>query len=161
MAITVFGVVHGSIRDHHFPQQQQSFGATSKPTATVVGEMIDASAAVLAGKLRAESITPSSITTTYAEAYAWCAEAVRIGAAIRAFPAMTGQDPEVLKAWRATLDAKWADLDERGYLALGDAPAPTVPADGPTTHINEHSLDTGDTADISSVIPRFRRDDQL
>ena len=161
MAITLFSVVAESVRTHHFPQQTQAFSTTSRPTSAAVLEMIDASAAELAGRIRTAGITPSTITGTYPEAFAWCAECVRLGSAIRVIAAMTGQDPAVKKAWEAKLAEKWALLAERGYLALGDAPAPTAVSGGPLSHISSHSLDTGDADDMSDVIPTFRRSDSL
>jgi hypothetical protein len=161
MAISTFGVTYSAVQAHHFPQLS-NFSTTSNPKATTVTEMISASAATLAGKLRAEGLTPSAIeAVTSSEGYAWCAEAVRLGAAIRVLPAMTGVDPAVAKAWQATLDAKWEALAALGYLALGDASAPSQEADGPRSHISNHGLDTGDTADVSDVIPTFRRSDVL
>lgn len=161
MAITVFGVTGAKVAAHHFPQIS-AFSTASKPTLATVGEMIDDSGARLGGALRAEGVTPSSITSAdYPEAYAWCAETVRLGAALSALMAMTGQSPEVAKAWEKKLEARYEDLNDRGHLALGDAPAPTEGSNGPRSHISNHSLDTGDASDISDAIPRFRRDDAL
>ena len=109
----------------------------------------------------APAFTPSVITSTYPEALAWCAEATRLGAAARIIAAMTGQDPAVKKAWEMQLKDKFELLTERGYLALGDAPAPANISGGPLSHISRMSLDTGDDADAGDVIPTFRRSDSL
>ncbi len=161
MAIAVFGVTAAKLKAHHFPQLAE-FSANSNPTSTTVGEMIEASAVDLAGRLRAEGLTPSAIdAATTSESYAWSADAVRLGAAVRAIAGMTGQDPAVRQAWERDLQRKWDDLTSRGYLALGDATAPAELADGPRSHISNHSLDVGDEQDISDVIPVFRRNDHL
>jgi hypothetical protein len=161
MAIATFGVTYSTVRAHHFPQIAD-FSANSNPTSTTVTQMVSASAAELGGKLRAEGLTPSSLESdASSEAYAWCAETVRLGAAIRAIKAMTGQDPAVCQAWERVLKERFDTLASLGHLALGDASAPSEQADGPRSHISNHSLDTGDTDDISDVIPVFRRSDAL
>ena len=165
MAIADFDVTAAKVRAHHFAQLGSEFGTTSNPTATTVGEMVQDAAAELAGKLRAVGVTPSTIDTdagvTYPEAFAWCAETVRLGAAIRVVGAMSGQDPAIAKKWQSRLDERYGDLEARGYLALGDAPAPSENASGPRSHVTRHNLDVGDTTSISSAEPRFRRDDAL
>lgn len=163
MALSLFGVTYSTVRAHHFPQLS-NFSVNSHPTLTTVGEMVDASAAELAGRLRSKGINPATISAasaTYPEAYAWCADATRMGAAARAYRAMSGQDPEVARALEARLEALWRQLDEYGYLALGDAPAPSEEVNGPRTHISSLSLDTGDELDASDVVPTFRRSDAL
>lgn len=162
MAISVFGVTHGSLRSHHFPHMTGSFTADSQPTATIVGEMIDAAAAELAGKLLAEGVTPSSITSaSNPNAYAWCADTVRLGAAARVAKSMTGMNAEVAKAWRDEFDARCELLEENGYIVLGDVTVPDEEPNGPRSHIGSHGLDTGDPDDASSVEPRARRSDML
>jgi hypothetical protein len=163
MAISVFGVTHTKVHDHHFPQVA-AFSTASKPTATIVGEMVDEEAAKCAGALRAEGIEPATISAaqaTYPEAYAWCAETIKLGAALRAIGAMSGQNPEIAKTWKLALDERYEDLDARGWVALGDAPAPSQDANGPRTFIDSLSLDTGDTDDDSDLEPTFRRSDSL
>jgi len=161
MSITVFGVTAQSIRDHHFPQlEAQAFSAYSRPTSTAVGEMVDEAAAELAGKLAAEDITAADITSgDYPVAYAWCRATVRLSAALRVLRAMANQDPEVAKAWQTQLDARYAELAAMGAVALGDAPLPSQPSNGPRSHVSAYSLDTGDDEDLSTLEPKFRRDD--
>ncbi len=70
--------------------------------------------------------------------------------------------PPLLPAWQKELDARWADLEKRGYLALGTgAPVPASDPHGPTTHIQHLNLDTGDPVCASSARPIFRKDDHL
>ncbi len=162
MAILVYGVTAAKLRAHHFPQQAGEFSTTTKPTAITVGETIDDAGADLAGKLRAKGIDPAAIVSASTpEAYAWCARTVRLAAAIETLGAMTGQDPAVGKKWATELRARLDDLDARGYLALGDAAAPAQQANGPRWHGATYELSTGDVADVSTLVPRFRRDDQL
>lgn len=161
MAVIVFGVTYTTVRNHHFPQLSD-FSASSNPTSTTVTEMVAAAGAELAGYLVAEGLTPSSLDDdTGTDAYAWCAETVRIGAAFRAARAMTSQDPEVVRAWEDDYRERLKRLDELGATALGSSASGGEEPNGPRTHIDHHDLDTGDTDDISDVIPRFRRSDML
>lgn len=162
MALETFGITFTGVRDHHFPQSQQ-FSTTSSPKAATVTEMIDESAAELAGKLRAQGLTPSSLTlATYPEAYAWCAETVRLSTAIRVFPAVTGgKDEAQLAGWKRRLKDRYADLATHGFRALGDAPEPSQGGTGPATHISYYGLDTGDDAGASSAEPVFRAKDMM
>lgn len=164
MALQTFGVTAAKVAAHHFPQLSGGFSANSSPTTTTVGEMIDAEAARLAGKLRAKAVTPSTVdnSSTYPEAYNWCADTIRLGAAVRAARAMVGQNPAVVDAWEKELAARYADLTKHGYIALGDAPEPSESATGPRTHIDELSLTTGtsDTTLVSSAEPTFRIKDR-
>lgn len=163
--IPIFGVAHGDVRKHHFPQLPGEFSDNSNPTDDTVTEMIEVEGAILSGRLSAEGGSATSINddggVDYPAAYSWCADLVRLGAAIRAFRAMTGQDPNVVKAWKEEYEQRYKDLSEKGLVVLGDAPLPAQSANGPRTHINEHSLDTGSEEDMSDVIPNFRRNDML
>lgn len=163
MAITSYGVTAQKVRAHHFAQLASEFSSTSNPTAATVAEMIAAAAAELGGKLRAVGVTPSSITEAdYPEAYAWAAETVRIATAVRIMSVMFGLDAPITRSLRATLQERYDHLGERGYLALGDAGAPSEHAKGPRSHIRNNSLDTGDAQDISDVgVNRFRSSDVL
>lgn len=164
MSIPIYGVTAAKVRSHHFPQLSGGFSVNSNPTAATVTEMVDDAGADLAGKLAAKGVTAATIhnaPVTYPIAYAWCAKTVRLAAAIEVFASMSGQDPAIRQAWKKELKARLDDLNERGYLALGDAPSPTQPANGPRSYVATLGLDTGDTADDSAAVPRFRRDDKL
>lgn len=163
MAIQVFGVTYQKVRAHHFPQMQVDFSVHSNPTAATVAEMIEASAAELAGALRKEGLSATTLVAdTASEAYSWCAETIRLGAAARVIGAMTQQDPEVAKAWLKRYEARLEALDEGGAEILGDA---AVPSDGggngPRTHIQSLGLDVGSSDLASDLIPTFRRSDKL
>lgn len=161
MSLPTFGVTYTTVRDNHFPQLS-NFSASSGLAAATVTEMVKDSAAELAGKLVVKGITPSAIdSSSHPIAYQWCAETVRLGAACRAIKAMTNADPAVAKSWQDRLDARLKSLDENGAEALGDAPA-TANANGPLTHINNHSLQTQlDGDEPSNSIPYLRGDDDL
>lgn len=162
MSITLFGVTPETVHAHHFPQSAV-FTASNKPKRATVLEMIDAAAAELGGKLRAKGLTPSALTLAdFPEAYAWCAETVRLSSAIRVYPSMTGTDPEVVRAWQKKLDARYEDLDENGHRALGDAEAPADSGVGAVTHISSLNLDV-DAAeeDASELEHRFRVSDRM
>jgi hypothetical protein len=162
MAISTFGVTYTSVRAHHFPQMAGNFSTASNPTAATVTEMIAGEAAYLTGKLAAEGLTAATIeAATSSAAYAWCADAVRLGAAVRAIRAMSGQDPKVAEAWAAELKARYKELSAQGGVVFGDAALPDEDPNGPRDWISAHGLDTGEEADISDAVPRFRRDDQL
>lgn len=161
MAIQTFDVTHTSVHDHYFPSLA-AFGAGTKPTSTIVGEMVNAESAKLAGALLAVGLSATTInnSSTYPNAHAWCAETIRLGAAIRVMTAIAGAGA-VPEAWKEDLAARYKTLSELGYVALGDAPAAADEANGPRSHISEHDLDTGDEDLISDVIPVFRRSDML
>lgn len=161
MSLATFTVTYTKVRNHHFPLLP-NFSASSDPSSDTVTEMIQDSAAELAGKLSAKGVDSTAITSDdHPQAYQWCAETVRLGAAIRAIQAMASRDPEVAKAWQKKLDARFEALEEYGAEALGDAPASDT-ANGPLTHINNHSLDTLLTGDEpSNSIPYLRGDDDL
>lgn len=161
MSINTFGVTATKVRAHHFAQLQSEFSSTSNPTATTVAEMISAAASELGGKLRAVGVTPSGITDTASEAYAWAAETVRMATAVRILSVMLGQEAPVTKSLRASLEERYDELADRGYLALGDSAAPSENAKGPRSHLRNHNIDVGDSADISDIPTRFRRSDPL
>lgn len=160
MALALFGITHSDVRAHFFPSRA-AFDGSSKPTSTAVGQMIDAAAAELAGRLAAQSVTASELDSSgEPNAYAWCQDYVRLGAAIRVMEAMAGAGA-VPKFWRDELTAKQTALEKYGSVILGDAPTPSEPSQGPRSHIGNHDLDTGDEDLISDVVPRFRRSDAL
>ena len=161
MSLDVFGVTYTKVRDHYFAHVA-NFSTTSHPAASIVTEMIQDSAAELAGKLSAKGLDSADITSDDTpQAYQWCAETVRLGAAIRVAQTMTTQNPDVAKAWQAKLDLRFEALEEWGAEALGDATASTTGA-SIITHINNHSLDTTvDGEEPSNAIPFLRGDDDL
>lgn len=163
MAIETFGVTADSLRAHHFPHfAGGAFSVTSKPSLATVTEMVSAAAAELAGYLSAEGVSASSLTEADTpNAYAWCADTVRLGAAARVARTVTNMRPEAAAVWQAAFDARVTMLEDNGYVVLGDAPATSEEPNGPRSHIGAHDLDTGDEADISDVVPRFRRSDSL
>lgn len=160
--LNLFGVTPAAVKSRHFPQWG-AFTTGTNPSLATVLEIIDEQAAVLEGKLAAESIAASAITIVNSGAYLWCRKALRLMVALEILPIATQQVPPLSNKWQEKLDAMWKDLDEKGELALGSGvSAPAVPPDGPTTHINTYSIDVGDIAgDASTSVPRLRRDDQL
>jgi hypothetical protein len=163
MAIPVFGLTHTSVHDHYFPSLV-AFSASTKPTATIVGEMITNVAAELIGRLAAVHVTGATISTdagaTYPSAYAWCATYIRQGAAIAVMEAIAGAGA-VPEAWQKVQDQRNKDLKEFGYLILGDAPAPSEQASGPRSHGTHNNLTADSSEDMSSMVPIFRRSDKL
>ena len=161
MSLATFTVTCTKVHAHYFAKQSD-FSAYSNPSSSTVTEMIQDSAAELAGKLSAKGVTASDITSAdHPQAYQWCAETVRLGAAIRAAQTMTSADPEVVKAWQKKLDARFKALEDWGAEALGDAGA-DADAAKIQTHIANHSLDTTlDGEEPSNSIPYLRGDDDL
>lgn len=162
MTVTLFGVDAGSVRANYYPHLSD-FSANSVPTATDVETMVTRAAAKLEAKLLLESITASAITDVTSAAYYWCQEAIELQVAIRIAEVATGQDRGLLTVWRDEVKQKWADLDEGGAAALGGGATSTAASDpdGPTSHISENSLTTDSSADMSTTVPRLRRDDLL
>lgn len=164
MAVVTFGVTYSDVRAAHFPQLQSDFSPNSKPTAAQVTTFITEEAADLFGRLLQKGVDASAISTgaaTYPNAYAWCQKTLKLAAAIRVFPAITGQDAKILDRWQKMLDDRFEQLETSGYAALGDAPGPTSSATGPRSHVVDHNLDTGDDSLMSDVIPKFRRNQVL
>jgi hypothetical protein len=163
MSVPTFAITHAEVRAHKFPALA-AFSTLTKPTLASVNEMVAAEAARLAGALRRAGVLASTVSDdvgiTYPEAYAWCQDAIRLGAAIRVIEAQAGAG-KVSKLWREELDAKYADLRTNGYVVLGDAPGPLQESNGPRSHITNHALDEGDEDDMSDVIPPFRKSDML
>lgn len=160
-APSAFGVTAPTLRAAFFPHLDE-FSTNSVPSAVQVADFINKSAAVLDGKLLQESISAAAIMDTTSAAYVWCGDTIQMAAAIRTARAMVGTDPDVVRAWVKELEARYADLDERGYLVLGaGAAAPAQEAEGPSHHIDEYSLEVDDPADMSDTIPLFRKSDLL
>jgi hypothetical protein len=162
VALSTFGVTADSVRRHRFPHLD-GFGASTAPSLSTVEEAVDRAAARLAGKLLLEAIDASAITDVTSAAYLWCQETLELMVAIRVAEAATHKDSELLRVWRTEVDARLKELDEGGADALGGGATTTSPSDpdGPTTHISQYSLTTDDSADMSTVVPRLRRDDLL
>jgi hypothetical protein len=162
MTIYKFGIDAASVRAHHFPQQGP-FTTDTSPTAVIVAEMVSDAAADLAGLLTAQSISPSGVEALGATdaAYAWCAQTVRLDAAIRVLRASTSADPELAKAWAAQLAARLKSLEALGAAALGSESLQQSATDGPGSHISELSLEVEEGPyEVSQAIHRLRRDDQ-
>lgn len=162
MSVSTFSVDEDYVRRHYYPQMP-GFNTDSNPTAATVLEFIEDAAADLEAALLQESIVASSIATATDAAYVWCRKTIALDAAITCYPVMTGQDPAVLQKWQKKLDARYADLAEKGYLALGGGVvAPTEQPDGPTTFIDVLGLDTSENdRRASSVDMPFHADDLL
>ena len=160
MAVNEFGVTQQTVAAIHFPMWP-AFSTSSKPTSTIVGTMITESAGVLTARLYGETIT--TITDTASAAYLMCAEQLRRMVALKVLKASTQQDPELAKALQAEIDAWFAGLSAGGGTFLGNDALQTGASDpdGPTSHISEYGLETDSAADMSTTIPRLRRDDAL
>ena len=161
MSLTTFGVTSSSLRKNRFPHLDD-FSANSAPNAVSVDEYIDRAAAKLEGKLLLEEIVASSITVLSA-AYVNCARVVELQAAIYLAEAATGKDNGLLTVWRDEVKTFFAELDEDGAASLGNGATSTSASDpdGPTSHISENGLTVDAAADMSSTVPRLRRDDLL
>jgi hypothetical protein len=160
VSVYIFGVTYTTVHDHYFPSRTDFSGST-KPTSTVVADMVNAAGADLTGRLTAAGVSAAGLTSSTAAYYYWCADYVRLATAIRVMEAMAGAGA-VPEFWRNELNLKRYDLSTNGAAALGDATAPSDGGGaGPRSHVTAHSLDTGDEADISDAVPRFRRSDQL
>lgn len=161
MTASTFGVDAEGVRRHFFPHFE-SWSATTSPTLAVVTEAVEEEAAVLSGHLTLELIDASSITPGSA-AYLACRQQLRLMVALRVLGAMTGADPALGQTWRGVIKDWWKALDEGGATFLGDGATTsgTSDPDGPTTHINTYGLTTDTAANMSTVVPRLRRDDAL
>jgi hypothetical protein len=161
VSLTTFGVTAATLRVNRFPHLD-NFSANSAPTSTAVAEYIDRAAAKLEGKLLLEEIVASSITLASA-AYVNCARVVELQAAIYLAEAATGKDNGLLTVWRDEAKTFFEELDEDGAASLGSGAVSTSASDpdGPTSHISEYSLTTDASTDMSTTVPRLRRDDLL
>ena len=163
MAVNEFGVTAAKVAAMYFPQWTGGFSASSNPTTTVVGLIVEESAAVLEGRLYAESIAASGITTATSAAYIMCAGQLRRMVALRILRETTQQNPALAESLEKEIEAWFKRLAEQGGTFLGnDSLNPNdADPDGPTTHINTYGLTTDSAADMSTTVPRLRRDDQL
>ncbi len=162
MTVSTFGVDEDFVRRHYFPQMP-GFNTDSNPTAATVLEFIQDAGADLEAALLQEDIVATGIATATDAAYVWCRKTIALAAAITCYPVMTGQDPAVLQKWQKQLDARYADLAEKGYLALGGGvSAPAEEPDGPTHFIDSYNLDTSENdLRASRITAPFRKDDRL
>lgn len=162
MSLYAFSLTAEQVRAHMFPRWPV-FSARSSPTDTIVGEIIIEQAGELTGKLYAENITAASITDSNTAAFQWCVRTLKLMCALAILRASTMQDPELAKAYAAELKQRLDNLAAQGGTALGDDSLNTATSDpdGPTTHISQFGLTTDDADDMSTTVPRLRRDDAL
>jgi len=162
MAVNEFGVTQQTVATHHFPMWP-AFSTSSKPTAATVALLITESAGVLTARLYGETIIAASITDAASAAYLMCAEQLRRMVALKVLKASTQQDPELAKALQAEIDAWFASLASGGGTFLGNESLQTGSSDpdGPTSHISEFGLTTDEAENMSTTVPRLRRDDAL
>lgn len=160
--VNTFGITADFVRRRFYPQSP-SFNTDSNPTEDTVTEFVEDAAADLEAALLQEDIDPASLIATNKAAYIWCRKTIALDAAITCYPVMTGQDPAVLQKWQLKLNARYEDLAEKGYLALGGGvAAPAEQPDGPTHFIDRLNLDTSENdRRASSVDMPFHKDDQL
>lgn len=163
MAVTTFGVTAATVRSNRFPHLAGSYGTDTAPSSTAVATFINRAAARLEGKLLLESITASAISDTASAAYYWCQETLELMVAIRIAEVATGSDNGLLQVWRNEVEARFKELDVGGVAALGAGATSTSSSDpdGPTSHVSEYSLEVDEADNMSTVVPRLRRDDLL
>lgn len=162
MALNDFGVTQTSVAAIHFPMWP-AFSAASKPTATTVATLISEAAGLMESRLYAEDITASAITDTASAAYVMCATQLRRIVALGVLKASTQQNPELAKELQREIDAWFARLAAEGATFLGNASLQNGASDpdGPTSHISQYGLEVDSADDMSSTVPRLRRDDAL
>ena len=161
-APNTFGVTADSVRSHFFPQAN-AFSTNSSPTLATVTARVGWAASDLDGALRMKGVDPVAIATATDAAYLWCAKTLSLMAARELLSVMTGQDPAWAKSIQADVKARLDALQTLGVDVLGSGAVAASGDDGvgPTTHIDENDLDTGDPTLISDVVPRLRRSDEL
>ena len=157
-----FGITYDTVRRHFFPQIS-AWSPSTNPTQATVTEEVLWKAGDLDGALRTKNIDPTSVVASSA-AYNWCAQTLALMVASKVGAVMAQADPAVLKRWQAELKGRLDNLREIGVSALGDGATASDTddsPDGPTEHIDEYGLTIGDTSDMSTSEPIFRRDDVL
>lgn len=161
VTVTEFGVMPEDLRAMHFPYLAD-FSTASQPSRATVVVIIDEEAAVLEGQLARKAIVASSITENSA-AWLQCARQLRRMTAIRVMQAMTAQDPQIAQTWQRQTDDWFAQLSDHGPDFLGTGASSTASSNvtGPTTHIDEYDLTVDSADDMSTVVPRLRRDDEI
>lgn len=162
MALATFGVSADSVRRHRFPHLD-SFGPNTAPSLSTVEEAVSRAAARLAGKLLLEAIEADAIVDVTSAAYLWCQDTLELMVAVRVAEGSTHRDSELLRVWRAEVESRLRELEEGGADALGGGATSTGTSDpdGPTSHISQNNLTTDASADMSTTVPRLRRDDML
>lgn len=162
MAVSEFGVTQQAVAAIYFPQWRGGFSATSAPTATAVGAVITEEAALLNARLYAENVNASGITDATSVAYVMCAAQVKRMTALRILRELTQNNPELAKALQAEVDAWFKSLASQGGTFLGDSGlnTDTSDPDGPTTHLSQYSLTVDTSADMSSAVPKLRKDNE-
>lgn len=164
MPVQTYGVTPDSVRLLYFPTNDPPSASTS-PSLSAQTSMVQEEAAELEGALELQAIDPATVFARGAtEApYLWCAKTLGLMVAIRVAEVSRGSDTELLKRWRERVEARLEALASQGASALGDSTLETSasPIAGPTTHITEFNLDTGDDTQLSSTAPIFRKDDWL
>lgn len=163
MSVAEFAITAEAVRASVFPHWS-AFSSTTKPTATLVATYITEEAADLGGKLMLKGVAPSAITsggTPYA--YAWCQKTLKLMVGARVAKAATASNPELAKTLQEELERRFELLEAHGEALLVDVSSSTddSPAEGPTTHISQYGLTVDDEADMSTTVPRLRRDDPL
>lgn len=162
MAVIEFGVTQTDVAALYFPQWRGGFSSSSAPTAATVATCITESAALVNARLYAETITASAISSG-SVAYVMCASQVKRLTALRILRELTQQNPDLAKSLEEEIDAWFTRLAADGGTFLGDETLQTGASDpdGPTSHISEYSLTVDSAINMSTTVPRLRRDDQL
>ena len=163
MAVNEFGVTAAKVAAMYFPQWTGGFSTSSNPNAATVALIVEESAAVLEGRLYGENITASAISTSTTAAYIMCAGQLRRMTALRIFRETTQQNPELAKSLEAEINAWFAELSAKGGTFLGNSTLQSAGSDpdGPDSHISQYGLTVDDADDMSTTVPRLRRDDEL
>lgn len=164
MPVTTFGVTPDTVRLLYFPHLDAPSTSTA-PSLSSQTAMVQEEAGELDGKLERQAISAAGVVAagTTEAPYLWCAKTLGLMVAIRVAEVTRGTDTELLKRWREALKSRLDDLFENGGTALGDASleTSTSPIQGPTTHITQNNLTTDASGDMSTTVPRLRRDDLL
>lgn len=167
MTVATFGVTYTTVQQDWFPNFTGLFSASSQPTATRVTQWITEEGSDLAGALRLKALTASTIDAlgaTY-DAYQWCKKTLGLAVACRVANALTGASPEFKKDLAGQLKDRMDRLEKHGAEVLGagaTVPTTTDEPEGPTGHIDELDLDTGEDDGVTSdVAPVIRRADML
>lgn len=164
MPVVTYGVTPDSVRRLYFPHLDAP-GANTVPSLSTQETIIAEESAELYGRLLREAVDAQAVGAlgpTEAP-YLWCAKTLGLMAAVRIAEASTHKDYQLLQAWRATLKARFEALRDDGATALGDSSLEVSdsPVDGPTTHISQYRLTADSAADMSTTVPRLRKDDML
>lgn len=162
MAAYAFGVTAATVYSLHFP----AWGAPSasgKPTAAAVAIMVSQSSGVLATKLYKEGVDAAAITDAATAAYLTCAEQLGRMVALKVLKVSTQKMPELAKELAAEIAAWFDELNKDAATHLGDTAlnGNSSPANGPTSHVSEYSLEQLAGEDMSDVIPPLKKSDRL